>query len=66
MGKLRFRSISGDSEIAPGEKLMVLRRRDRSNIHLAKLSAMGDLMRRVVEAEDIFSKINGKEVKYEG
>ena len=34
-----------DSEIAPGEKLMVLRRRDRSGIPLVKLSAMGDLMR---------------------
>ena len=54
-----------DSEIAPGEKLMVLRRRDGSGIPLVKLRAMDDLMRRVSEDEDLFSKINGKEVEYE-
>jgi len=33
-----------DSGITPGEKLVVLRRRDGSGILLVKLSAMGDLM----------------------
>ncbi len=53
------------SEIAPGEKLMVLRRRDGSGSPLVKLSAMGDLMQMVVRGEDLFLKINGKEVEHE-
>ena len=54
-----------DSEIAPGEKLMVLRRRGGSGTPLVKLRAIDDLMRRVSEDEDLFSKINDKEVEYE-
>lgn len=57
--------IRKDSEIAPGEKLMVLRRKDGSGIALVKLSAVDDLMLRIVEDEDLFSEINGKEVEYE-
>ena len=57
--------IRKGSEIAPGEELMVLRRRDGSGTLLVKLSEMDDLMRRVSEDEDLFSKINGKEVEYE-
>lgn len=63
---MRFRSdLRKDSEIAPGEKLMVLRRKDMSGIALVKLSAVDDLMLRIVEDEDLFSTINGKEVEYE-
>ena len=40
--------IMKDSEIAPGEKLMVLRRRGGSGIPLVTLIAMDDLVRRVV------------------
>ncbi len=36
-----------DSEIAPGKKLMVMRRRGGSDIPLVKLSAMDDLMQGV-------------------
>ena len=42
---MRFRSdLRKDSRIAPGEKLMVLRRRDGYDTPLVKLSAMDNLM----------------------
>ncbi len=37
--------VRKDSGIAPGEKLMVLRRRDESDTPLVKLIAMDNLMR---------------------
>nr|QNO43698.1 hypothetical protein CIGHHIFM_00001 [Methanosarcinales archaeon ANME-2c ERB4]QNO43902.1 hypothetical protein NANOEKIO_00001 [Methanosarcinales archaeon ANME-2c ERB4]QNO44455.1 hypothetical protein ELEJOALA_00001 [Methanosarcinales archaeon ANME-2c ERB4]QNO45187.1 hypothetical protein KDMJNAGO_00001 [Methanosarcinales archaeon ANME-2c ERB4] len=55
-----------DLEIASGEKLMVLRRRDDAGISLIKLSAVNDLMHQIQEDETLFSKIKDTEVEHVG
>jgi AbrB family looped-hinge helix DNA binding protein len=52
--------VRKDLEIGSGEKLMVLRRRDDASITLIKLSAMDELMFKIQEDEDLFSKIKEK------
>ncbi len=55
-----------DLEIASGEKLMVMRRRDDAGISLIKLSAVDDLMHQIQEDETLFSKIKDQEVEHVG
>jgi len=49
--------VRRDLEIRAGDKLMVLKRRDGAGITLIKLRAMDELMFKIQEDEDLFSKI---------
>jgi looped-hinge helix DNA binding domain, AbrB family len=49
--------VRRDLEIRSGDKLMVLKRRDGAGITLIKLRAMDELIFKIQEDEDLFSKI---------